>query len=150
MAKKILKIIKLQIKGAQANPSPPIGPALGSAGVNIIDFCKQFNARTKEKQGELIPVIITVYEDKTFQFILKSVPVSIQLITISKIKKGSGEPNRIKVSSVSWDEINKIAKNKMGDLNCFDLNSAISMVAGTARSMGINIIGKSPLKENSN
>ncbi len=146
MAKKIFKMVKLQAKGGQANPSPPIGPALGAAGVNIMEFCKQFNGRTQEKMGQLLPVLITVYEDKSFEFIIKTPPVPIQLIEASKIKKGSGEPNRVKVGSVTWEQINKIAQDKMVDLNCFTVESAMSMVAGTARSMGLKVTGESPFK----
>lgn len=146
MAKKIFKMVKLQAKGGQANPSPPIGPALGAAGVNIMEFCKQFNGRTQEKMGQLLPVLITVYEDKSFEFIIKTPPVPIQLIDASKIKKGSGEPNRVKVGSVTWDQVNKIAQDKMIDLNCFTVESAMSMVAGTARSMGLKVTGESPFK----
>lgn len=146
MAKKIFKMVKLQAKGGQANPSPPIGPALGAAGVNIMEFCKQFNGRTQEKMGQLLPVLITVYEDKSFEFIIKTPPVPIQLIEASKIKKGSGEPNRVKVGSVTWEQVNKIAQDKMVDLNCFTVESAMSMVAGTARSMGLKVTGESPFK----
>ena len=146
MAKKIFKMVKLQVKGGQANPSPPIGPALGAAGVNIMEFCKQFNGRTQEKMGQLLPVLITVYEDKSFEFIIKTPPVPIQLIEASKIKKGSGEPNRVKVGSVTWEQVNKIAQDKMVDLNCFTVESAMSMVAGTARSMGLKVTGESPFK----
>lgn len=147
MAKKIFKMVKLQAKGGQANPSPPIGPALGAAGVNIMEFCKQFNTRTQEEQGRLLPVLITVYQDKSFEFIIKTPPVSIQLIEASKIKKGSSEPNRVKVGSITWKQVNEIAENKMKDLNCFTLEAAISMVAGTGRSMGLEIKEESLLKE---
>jgi len=146
MAKKIFKMVKLQAKGGQANPSPPIGPALGAAGVNIMEFCKQFNGRTQDKMGQLLPVLITVYEDKSFEFIIKTPPVPIQLIDASKIKKGSGEPNRVKVGSVSWEQVNKIATDKMVDLNCFTVEAAMTMVAGTARSMGLKVTGESPFK----
>ena len=144
MAKEVSGIIKLQIKGAAANPSPPIGPALGAKGVNIMEFCKQFNARTQEQAGKIIPVIITVYRDKTFDFIIKSPPVAVQLMEAASIKKGSPEPNRNKVGSVSWDQIQTIAEIKMGDLNAFTMESAMNMVAGTARSMGLTIKGDKP------
>ena len=144
MAKEVSGIIKLQIKGAAANPSPPIGPALGAKGVNIMEFCKQFNARTQDKAGKLIPVIITVYRDKSFDFIIKTPPVAVQLMEVSKIQKGSPEPNRNKVASVSWEQVQKIAEDKMPDLNAFTLESAIKMVAGTARSMGITVTGNRP------
>ena len=144
MAKEISKVIKLQVKGGVANPSPPVGPALGAAGVNIMDFCKQFNARTQEKQGQLLPVVITVYKDKSFDFIVKLPPVAVQLIEKTKIKKGSGEPNITKVASISWKDIEFIAEGKMQDLNAFTLLSASKMVAGTARSMGITIKGEKP------
>jgi len=144
MAKKIFKMVKLQVKGGQANPSPPVGPALGAAGVNIMEFCKQFNARTQDKQGQVLPVIITVFEDKSFDFVVKTPPVTIQLLAASKAKKGSGEPNRVKVAGVSWEQIKQIAEDKMVDLNCFTLQSAMSMVAGTARSMGIRVTGQKP------
>lgn len=140
MAKKIFKIVKIQAKGGQANPAPPIGPVLGAAGVNIMEFCKQFNVRTQNQQGQLLPVLITIYEDKSFEFIVKNPPVAIQLIEASKIKKGSSEPNRIKVGSITLEQIQKIAKDKIEDLNCFTIKSAISMVEGTARSMGLKII----------
>jgi large subunit ribosomal protein L11 len=144
MAKEVSGIIKLQIKGAAANPSPPIGPALGAKGVNIMEFCKQFNARTQDKAGKLIPVIITVYRDKSFDFIIKTPPVAVQLMEVSKLQKGSPEPNRNKVASVSWEQVQKIAEDKMPDLNAFTLESAIKMVAGTARSMGITVTGNRP------
>lgn len=149
MAKKIFKMVKLQVKGGQANPSPPVGPALGAAGVNIMEFCKQFNARTPDKQGQVLPVIITVYEDKSFDFIVKTPPVTVQLLAASKTKKGSGEPNRVKVAGVTWNQIQQIAEDKMVDLNCFTIESAMSMVAGTARSMGINVTGQNPLNNQS-
>ena len=139
MAKEVAGIIKLQIRGGAANPSPPVGPALGSKGVNIMDFCKQFNARTQEKAGKVIPVVITVYTDKTFDFVTKTPPVAVQLLDVAKSKKGSKEPNREKVASVTWDQVKAIAQEKMEDLNCFTIESAIKMVAGTARSMGITI-----------
>jgi large subunit ribosomal protein L11 len=144
MAKRISKVLKLQCKGGQANPSPPIGPALGAAGVNIMEFCKQFNARTQEKQGQILPAVVTVYEDKSFDFVIKTPPAAIQLMDIAKIKKGSGVPNREKVGSVSWDQIKGIAEDKMVDLNCFTLDSAISIIAGTARSMGLTVKGEKP------
>ncbi len=146
MAKEVSGIIKLQIKGAAANPSPPVGPALGAKGVNIMEFCKQFNARTQDKAGKLIPVIITVYRDKSFDFIVKTPPVAVQLLEISKVQKGSPEPNRNKIASVTWDQVQKIAEDKMPDLNAFTLESAIKMVAGTARSMGISVTGETPFK----
>jgi large subunit ribosomal protein L11 len=145
MAKEVSGIIKLQVKGAAANPSPPIGPALGAKGVNIMEFCKQFNARTQDKAGKIIPVIITVYKDKSFDFIIKTPPVAVQLMEITKLQKGSSEPNRNKVASVTWEQVQKIAEDKMPDLNAFTLESAIKMVAGTARSMGITVTGASPL-----
>jgi len=136
MAKEISGLIKLQIKGAAANPSPPVGPALGSKGVNIMEFCKQFNARTQDSAGKILPVIITVYKDKSFDFVIKTPPVAVQLLEVSKLKSGSAEPNRKKVASVSWDQVQTIAEGKMVDLNAFTLESAMRMVAGTARSMG--------------
>ncbi len=145
MAKDIAGFIKLQIKGGAANPSPPVGPALGSKGVNIMQFCKQFNARTQDQAGKVLPVIITVYGDKSFDFVVKNPPVAVQLIDASKIKKGSSEPHVNKVGSVSWDQVKEIAEIKMPDLNCFSLEAAMSMVAGTARSMGITVTGKSPI-----
>ncbi len=144
MAKEITGMIKLQIKGGAANPSPPVGPALGSKGVNIMEFCKQFNARTQDKPGKILPVVITVYADKSFDFVVKTPPVAVQLKDAAKLKSGSAEPNRKKVASVSWDEIRKIAEDKMPDLNCFKIESAMSMVAGTARSMGITVKGDAP------
>jgi large subunit ribosomal protein L11 len=147
MAKEVSGIIKLQIKGAAANPSPPIGPALGAKGVNIMEFCKQFNARTQDKAGKVIPVIITVYRDKSFDFIVKTPPVAVQLMEVSKLQKGSPEPNRNKVASVSWEQVQKIAEDKMPDLNAFTLESATKMVAGTARSMGITVTGAAPFKK---
>jgi large subunit ribosomal protein L11 len=144
MAKEIAGLIKLQIKGGAANPSPPVGPALGSKGVNIMQFCKQFNARTQDQAGKVLPVIITVYGDKSFDFVVKNPPVAVQLIEASKVKKGSAEPHVNKVGSVSWDQVKEIAQIKMPDLNCFDLDAAMRMVAGTARSMGITLTGKSP------
>jgi len=144
MAKEIAALIKLQIKGGAANPSPPVGPALGSKGVNIMDFCKQFNARTQDKAGKVLPVIITVYIDKSFDFIVKNPPVAIQLKEAAKIQSGSAEPNRKKVASVNWNQVRQIAEDKMPDMNAFTLKSAMSMVAGTARSMGINVEGAFP------
>src|SRR4249919_2852608 len=144
MAKEITGYVKLQCKGAQANPAPPIGPALGSKGVNIMEFCKQFNARTQDKPGKILPVLITVYVDKSFDFIIKTPPVAIQLLEATGLKSGSAEPNRKKVSSVSWDQVENIAKDKMTDLNAFTVESAMKMVAGTARSMGITVSGTAP------
>lgn len=146
MAKEIAGFIKLQIKGGAANPSPPVGPALGSKGVNIMQFCKAFNARTQEQAGKVLPVVITVYGDKSFDFVVKTPPVAIQLMEASKVKKGSAEPHVNKVGSVTWEQVKEIAEIKMQDLNCFTVESAMSMVAGTARSMGITVTGKSPLK----
>jgi large subunit ribosomal protein L11 len=144
MAKEVAAFIKLQIKGGAANPSPPVGPALGSKGVNIMDFCKQFNARTQEKAGKVLPVIITVYSDKSFDFIVKQPPVAVQLKEAAKIKSGSAQPNRSKVGEVTWEQVAEIAKDKMPDLNCFTLEAAMRMIAGTARSMGINVVGEFP------
>lgn len=144
MAKEVEAIIKLQIKAGAANPSPPVGPALGSKGVNIMDFCKQFNARTQDQAGKIIPVIIQVYGDKSFDFITKQPPVAIQLLEVAKIKSGSAEPNRKKVASISWDQVKQIAEGKMSDLNAFEVEKAMSMVAGTARSMGITVDGEKP------
>lgn len=144
MAKEITGFVKLEIKGGAANPSPPIGPALGSKGVNIMEFCKQFNAKTKDKPGKVIPVLITVYSDKSFDFVLKTSPAGAQLKELAKIKSGSAEPNRKKVASVTWDQIKQIAEDKLPDLNCFTVESAMKMVAGTAKSMGITISGPSP------
>jgi large subunit ribosomal protein L11 len=146
MAKEVAGLIKLQIKGGAANPSPPVGPALGSKGVNIMEFCKQFNARTQDKAGKVIPVIITVYADKSFDFVTKTPPVAVQIIEASKVKKGSAEPNRSKVASITWQQVKAIAEDKMQDLNCFTLDSAMKMVAGTARSMGITVTGEYPGK----
>jgi len=146
MAKEVAGLIKLQIRGGAANPSPPVGPALGSKGVNIMDFCKQFNARTQDKAGKVIPVVITVYSDKSFDFVTKTPPVAVQLLEVSKSKKGSQEPNRDKVASISWDQVRAIAADKMEDLNCFTVEAAMKMVAGTARSMGINVKGEFPVK----
>ncbi|MFP4064671.1 MAG: 50S ribosomal protein L11 [Bacteroidales bacterium] len=144
MAKEVSGIIKLQIKGGAANPSPPVGPALGAKGVNIMEFCKQFNARTQDKAGKVIPVIITVFKDKSFNFIIKTPPVAVQLREAAKIKSGSAEPNRAKVATITWDKVKTIAEEKMPDLNCFTVESAMNMVAGTARSMGIRIKGERP------
>ncbi len=141
MAKQISALIKLQIKGGAANPSPPVGPALGAKGVNIMEFCKQFNARTQESAGKVLPVIITVYADKSFDFIVKTPPVAVQLMEATKAKKGSAEPNRNKIAEVSWDQVRTIAEAKMPDLNCFTVEAAMKMVAGTARSMGISVKG---------
>ena len=144
MAKEVSALIKLQIKGGAANPSPPVGPALGAKGVNIMEFCKQFNGRTQDKAGKVLPVVITVYADKSFDFIIKNPPVAIQLMEAAKIKKGSSEPNRVKVASVTWDQIKAISEDKMSDLNCFQIEPAMRMVAGTARSMGITVKGQFP------
>ncbi|MDD2246607.1 MAG: 50S ribosomal protein L11 [Proteiniphilum sp.] len=144
MAKEVAGQLKLQIKGGAANPSPPVGPALGSKGINIMEFCKQFNARTQDKGGKVLPVIITYYTDKSFDFIVKTPPVAIQLLEASKQKGGSAEPNRKKVAEVTWDQVKTIAEEKMPDLNCFTLKSAMKMVAGTARSMGITVKGNFP------
>ena len=144
MAKEISGFVKLQVKGGQANPAPPVGPALGSKGVNIMKFCKQFNARTQDKMGKILPVLITVYTDKSFEFVIKTPPASIQLLEAAKIQKGSKESNRNKVGKVSWAQIEAIAKDKMPDLNCFTVESAMKMVAGTARSMGLNVEGTAP------
>ncbi|MEG0500061.1 MAG: 50S ribosomal protein L11 [Rikenellaceae bacterium] len=144
MAKEVAGLIKLQIKGGAANPSPPVGPALGSKGVNIMDFCKQFNARTQDKAGKVLPVIITVYSDKSFEFIIKQPPVAVQIKDAAKVKSGSDEPNRKKVGSITWAQVQEIAKDKMSDMNCFSLKAAMSMVAGTARSMGVNVEGEYP------
>ena len=144
MAKEVAAFIKLQIKGGAANPSPPVGPALGSKGVNIMDFCKQFNARTQDKAGKVLPVIITVYSDKSFEFVVKQPPVAVQLKEAAKVKSGSAQPNRSKVGQVTWEQVAEIAKNKMPDLNCFTLEAAMRMVAGTARSMGISVVGEFP------
>lgn len=144
MAKEVAGIIKLQIKGGAANPSPPVGPALGSKGVNIMQFCKQFNARTQDLAGKVLPVIITVYIDKSFDFIVKQPPVAIQILEAAKVKSGSAEPHVKKVGTISWNQVKEIAEIKMSDLNCFTIESAMRMVAGTARSMGITITGDSP------
>jgi len=144
MAKEVAAFIKLQIKGGAANPSPPVGPALGSKGVNIMDFCKQFNARTQDKAGKVLPVIITVYSDKSFDFVVKQPPVAIQLKEAAKVQKGSAQPNRDKVGQVTWDQVREIAQDKMPDMNCFTLEAAMRMIAGAARSMGINVVGEFP------
>ena len=148
MAKEVSGLIKLQIKGGAANPSPPVGPALGAKGVNIMEFCKQFNARTQDQAGKVIPVIISVYKDKSFDFIIKTPPVAVQILEASKLKKGSPEPNRIKVASITWDQVRTIAEDKMKDLNAFKVTSAMKMVAGTARSMGVREKGTFPVEEN--
>ncbi|MEZ4758121.1 MAG: 50S ribosomal protein L11 [Flavobacteriales bacterium] len=144
MAKEISGLIKLQVKGGAANPSPPIGPALGAKGVNIMEFCKQFNARTQDKAGKVLPVVITVYADKSFDFIIKTPPAAVQIMDAAKIKGGSGVPHTTKVGSITWDQVKAIAEDKMPDLNCFKLESAMSMVAGTARSMGVTVTGDKP------
>ena len=144
MAKEVAAFIKLQIKGGAANPSPPVGPALGSKGVNIMDFCKQFNARTQDKAGKVLPVIITVYSDKSFDFVVKQPPVAIQLKQAANVQTGSAQPNRQKVGQVTWDQVREIAQDKMPDMNCFTIESAMRMVAGTVRSMGIKVVGEFP------
>lgn len=144
MAKEVSKVVKLQVRGGAANPSPPVGPALGAAGVNIMEFCKQFNGRTQDKAGQVLPVVITVFKDKSFDFVIKTPPAAVQLMSASKVKKGSGEPNRQKVASVTWDQVKAIAEDKMQDLNAFTVESAMKMVAGTARSMGITVKGNAP------
>lgn len=144
MAKEIDGYLKLQIRGGAANPSPPVGPALGSKGLNIMEFCKQFNARTQEKKGQLLPVLVTIYKDKSFDFVVKTPPAPVLLMEAAKLKKGSAESNRVKVGTVTWDQIKQIAETKMPDLNAFKLDSAMKMVAGTARSMGIKVSGRAP------
>jgi|SRR5690625_426230 len=144
MAKEVSKVVKLQVRGGAANPSPPVGPALGAAGVNIMEFCKQFNARTQDKQGKVLPVVITVFKDKSFEFIVKTPPAAVQLLELAKSKKGSGEPHAKKIATISWDQVRAIAEDKMADLNAFTIESAMKMVAGTARSMGIKIRGEAP------
>ena len=144
MAKEVFKVVKLQVRGGAANPSPPVGPALGSAGVNIMEFCKQFNARTQDKPGKILPVAITVFKDKSFDFVIKTPPAAVQLLELSKAQKGSGVPNRNKVATVTWDQIKTIAEDKMQDMNAFTIESAMKMVAGTARSMGIKVKGTAP------
>ena len=146
MAKEVAGLIKLQIRGGAANPAPPVGPALGAKGVNIMEFCKQFNARTQDKPGKVVPVVITVYSDKSFDFVLKTPPAAVQIMEQIKIKKGSSEPNRVKVGAISWDQIRVIAEDKLSDLNCFTVDSAMMMVAGTARSLGVNVKGGSAPK----
>ena len=147
MAKKVSGFIKLQIQAGQANPAPPVGPALGQHGVNIMDFCQQFNSRSQDKPGKILPVVVNVYKDKSFEFVIKTPPAAVQLLEASKVKKGSGEPKREKVATVSWDQVKKIAEDKMVDLNAFTVNSAMKMVAGTARSMGIKVNGGEPPTE---
>jgi large subunit ribosomal protein L11 len=144
MAKEVQQVLKLQIRGGAANPSPPVGPALGAAGVNIMEFCKQFNARTQDKPGKVVPVVVSVYADKSFEFVIKTPPAAAQLLEVAKVKKGSGEPNRNKVASVTWEQIKVIAEDKMVDLNAFTVESAMKMIAGTARSMGLNVKGQAP------
>ena len=144
MAKEVSKVVKLQVKGGAANPSPPVGPALGAAGVNIMEFCKQFNARTQDKQGKVLPVVITVYKDKSFDFVIKTPPAAVQILEAAKVKKGSGEPHVNKVATISWDQVRAIAEDKMPDLNAFTVESAMKMVAGTARSMGVKVKGAAP------
>jgi len=144
MAKEIIGYLKLQVKGGQANPAPPIGPALGSKGLNIMDFCKQFNARTQDKQGQILPVLISIYNDKSFDFVIKTPPAAILILDAAKKQKGSAEPNRAKVGSITWDQVKTIAETKMPDLNAFRVESAMKMVAGTARSLGITVSGKAP------
>ena len=146
MAKEVAAFIKLQIKGGAANPSPPVGPALGSKGVNIMDFCKQFNARTQDKAGKVLPVIITVSSDKSFDFVVKQPPVAVQIKEAAKISTASAEPNRNKVGQITWEQVEAIAKDKMSDMNCFTVESAMRMVAGTARSMGVSVVGEFPKK----
>ena len=146
MAKEVAGLLKLQIKGGAANPSPPVGPALGSKGINIMDFCKAFNARTQDKAGKVLPVVITYYTDKSYDFIVKTPPVAIQLLEAAKAKGGSAEPNRKKVAEITWDQVRTIAQDKMPDLNCFTVESAMTLVAGTARSMGITVKGEFPGK----
>jgi len=144
MAKEVSGFVKLQIKGGAANPSPPVGPALGSKGVNIMEFCKQFNARTQDKAGKVCPVLITVYSDKSFDFVIKTAPAAVQLLEAAKAKNGAAQPNRQKVGNVTWEQVRAIAEDKMPDLNCFTIESAMSMVAGTARSLGIQVNGERP------
>ena len=147
MAKEITGYLKLQISGGAANPSPPVGPALGAKGLNIMDFCKQFNARTQDKPGQLLPVVVTIYADKSFDFVIKTPPAASLIMEAAKLKKGSSEPNRSKVGSVSWDQVKTIAETKMPDLNAFDVEAAMRVVAGTARSMGVKVSGKAPWAE---
>lgn len=141
MAKEVAALIKLQIKGGQANPAPPVGPALGAKGVNIMEFCKQYNARTQDKPGKVLPCVITVYSDKSFDFVIKTPPAAVQIIDSAKLKKGSSEPNKSKVGTMTWDQVRVIAEDKMPDMNCFTVDAAMSMVAGTARSMGVTVKG---------
>jgi len=148
MAKEVAALIKLQVKGGAANPAPPIGPALGAKGVNIMEFCKQFNARTQDRPGKVCPVVITVYGDKSFDFLIKTPPAAVQIVEHTKIKKGSSEPNRVKVGNISWDQVRAIAEDKLPDLNCFTVDSAMRMVAGTARSMGVTVKGGAEPKSN--
>jgi large subunit ribosomal protein L11 len=148
MAKEVSGLIKLQIRGGAANPSPPVGPALGAKGVNIMEFCKQFNARTQDKPGKVLPAVITVYSDKSFDFVIKTPPAAVQLLEAAKLKSGSAEPNRVKVGKVTWDQVKAIAEDKMPDLNCFVIESAMRMVAGTARSMGLTVQGTPPWSNN--
>ncbi|WP_258103872.1 50S ribosomal protein L11 [Marinoscillum sp. MHG1-6] len=144
MAKEITGYLKLQVKGGQANPSPPVGPALGSKGLNIMEFCKQFNARSQDKMGQVLPVLVTIYSDKSFDFVIKTPPAAVMIMQAAKLKKGSSEPNRVKVGSITWDQIKEIAETKMPDLNAFKVESAMRQVAGTARSMGVKVSGKAP------
>lgn len=144
MAKEISKVVKLQVRGGAANPSPPVGPALGAAGVNIMEFCKQFNARTQDKQGKVLPVAITVYKDKSFDFVIKTPPAAVQILEAAKAKKGSGEPHAKKIATISWEQVRAIAEDKMSDLNAFTIEAAMKMVSGTARSMGVKIKGDAP------
>jgi large subunit ribosomal protein L11 len=144
MAKEVSKVVKLQVRGGAANPSPPVGPALGAAGVNIMEFCKQFNARTQDKQGKVLPVAITVFKDKSFDFVIKTPPAAVQILEFAKAKKGSGEPHAKKVATISWEQVKAIAEDKMPDLNAFTIESAMKMVAGTARSMGVKVKGDAP------
>jgi len=148
MAKEVAGYLKLQVKGGQANPSPPIGPALGSKGINIVEFCKQFNARTQDKQGQVLPVLITYYTDKSFDFVVKTPPAAVLLKEAIKKQTGSAEPNRKKIGSVTWEQVKQIAEIKMPDLNCFTIESAMKMIAGTARSLGITVTGKAPWEQN--
>ena len=144
MAKELHKVVKVRVKGGAANPSPPVGPALGAAGVNIMEFCKQFNARTQDKPGKILPVVISVYKDKSFEFVIKTPPAAVQLLEAAKVKGGSGEPNRKKVANITWDQVRAIAEDKLPDLSAFTIEKAMSIVAGTARSMGITITGDKP------
>ncbi|MDG1175264.1 MAG: 50S ribosomal protein L11 [Flavobacteriales bacterium] len=148
MAKEVSGLIKLQIRGGAANPAPPVGPALGAKGVNIMEFCKQFNARTQDKPGKVLPAVITVYSDKSFDFVIKTPPAAVQLLEAAKLKSGSAEPNRVKVGKVTWDQVKAIAEDKMPDLNCFVIESAMKMIAGTARSMGLTVQGTAPWNNN--